>query len=374
MRKKRIIVSVSNDLVTDQRVRKQCNELVEAGYEILLLGRFLSGSLVLERTYQVYRANLPFRKGALFYASLNIFLFFKILFSKCDILWANDLDTLPANWLASLFRGKTLIYDSHEYFTEVPEIQYRPWVKRVWQFFERTCIQRAQMIMTVSPSIGELLKSTYHLSEVLIVRNVPEGNSAMNAVAKEELGLNPREMVLLLQGNGININRGGEELVESMEGIENAHLLVIGNGDAMPRLKELSANLNLTDKITFLPRMPYVEMMRYTVCADIGFSLDKNDNINYRFSLPNKIFDYARAGLPMIVSDLPEVSTFVIQNDIGLALEEVTADAISRAVNKLMQDREKLSRFRANAEKIGAFLSWEIEFRPVIDRLRDLNA
>ncbi|MEM9052348.1 MAG: glycosyltransferase, partial [Bacteroidota bacterium] len=210
MRKKRIIVSVSNDLVTDQRVRKQCDELVKAGYEILLLGRVLSSSLSLERSYKVHRANLPFRKGALFYASLNVFLFFKILFSRCDLLWANDLDTLPANWLVSVLRGKKLIYDSHEYFTEVPEIQDRPSVKEVWQFFERTCIRKAQIIITVSPSIGDLLKSAYQLPDVLIVRNVPEGNSAIGSVTKADLGLDPDLSILLLQGNGINVNRGGE--------------------------------------------------------------------------------------------------------------------------------------------------------------------
>ena len=161
-----------------------------------------------------------------------MFLFFKILFSRCDLLWANDLDTLPANWLVSVLRGKKLIYDSHEYFTEVPEIQDRPSVKKVWQFFERICIRKAQIIITVSPSIGDLLKSTYDLSEVLIVRNVPEGNSAIGSVTKEDLGLDPDKSILLLQGNGINVNRGGEELVESMKGIESAHLLVIGNGEA----------------------------------------------------------------------------------------------------------------------------------------------
>jgi len=361
-------------LVTDQRVRKQCNELFNAGYDVFLLGRMLPGSLVLDREYSVHRARLLFNKGASFYAALNIYLFFKLLFSRCDLLWANDLDTLPANWLVSILRGKKLIYDSHEYFTEVPEIQHRPLIKKTWQFFERLCITHASLVITVSPSIARLLESTYGINEVFVVRNVPEQAVANTSISREDLNLDPRKNILLLQGNGININRGGEELVESMSTNENAQLLIIGNGDAMPTLKRISEELKLSERVTFLPRMPYVEMMRYTAMADVGFSLDKNDNVNYRFSLPNKIFDYAMAGLPMITSNLPEVSSFVKSNKIGVVLNKVTPREISIAVNELLRDESRMSELRENARKVGAQLSWEKEFKPIIDRLAILNA
>ncbi|MFT6847434.1 MAG: glycosyltransferase involved in cell wall biosynthesis [Cryomorphaceae bacterium] len=371
--KKRIIVSVSNDLATDQRVRKQCDELWKAGYDILLLGRLLPSSPNFERAYKTQRAKLLFNNGALFYASLNVFLFFKILFSRVDILWANDLDTLPANWLVSLIKRKPLIYDSHEYFTEVPEIQHKPRVKKVWRFFEKKCIGRAEVVITVSPSIANLLKETYQLDEVLTVRNVPMGSTDLPLATKTELGFDENRFMLLLQGAGINMNRGGEELVEAMKHIEKADLVIIGSGDALPDLKRMANEFDLNDKISFLPRMPYEEMMRYTSAADLGFSLDKDGNLNYRFSLPNKIFDYAMAGLPMVTSDLPEVAAFVKGNEIGHVLTEVTPKEISMQVNQLLSNPSRLELLKNKASKMSAELSWEKEFAPVLIKIKEID-
>ncbi|MGC9355288.1 MAG: glycosyltransferase, partial [Mariniphaga sp.] len=125
--KKRIIVSVTSDLVSDNRVHKTCTTLTEMGFEVLLVGRKLPDSQPLSpRIYSAKRLKLLFRKGPLFYACLNLRLFCLLLFSKFDLLLANDLDTLPANFLASKLKNRPLVYDSHEFFTEVPELVHRP--------------------------------------------------------------------------------------------------------------------------------------------------------------------------------------------------------------------------------------------------------
>src|SRR5687768_1390322 len=98
---KRIIVSVINDLVTDQRVNRTCRELHSMGYQVMLIGRKLPGSLPMpELPYPFKRMTLIFKRGAMFYAFFNMRLFLRLLFSKVDILWSNDLDTLLANYWA----------------------------------------------------------------------------------------------------------------------------------------------------------------------------------------------------------------------------------------------------------------------------------
>lgn len=111
--RQRAIVSVTNDLVTDNRVHRTCMALVELGYEVMLIGRKLPGSVALDRPYRTKRMQLLFNRGPLFYAEYNLRLFFLLLFAKADLLLANDLDTLLANYLAK--RGRKLVYDSHEY-------------------------------------------------------------------------------------------------------------------------------------------------------------------------------------------------------------------------------------------------------------------
>ena len=114
---KTAIVCVTNDLSTDQRVNKTCLTLQKCGYWVIETGRLLPESLPLERSYFTLRTKLWFRKGPQFYAEFNIRLFLYLMTSNVDLIFANDLDTLPAAYLAAKIRGKRLIYDTHEYFT-----------------------------------------------------------------------------------------------------------------------------------------------------------------------------------------------------------------------------------------------------------------
>ena len=370
--KKRIVISVSNDLATDQRVRKQCAELHEAGYEIWLLGRKLPNSMNVDRPYGIRRFNMLFKKGAFFYAFLNIRLFFKLLFAKADVFWANDLDTLPANAFVAKLRNKKLIYDSHEFFTEVPEIQSRPFVKGVWRFFEKASIGKASMVITVNQSIADLLKDTYSIDNVLVVRNVPEKGIAVEQKKKSELGFDEELALLIMQGSGINVDRGGEELVDAMPMIKNASLVFVGGGDALPELKNRVKSLGLTERVRFVPKVPYEEMMEYTSAADIGFTLDKDTNLNYRFSLPNKLFDYVMAETPIIATNLPEVARLVNEKELGLIIEHATPSEIASAVNELLANPERLKVIRANLRRAQSDLSWKSEFEEVLKRLSGL--
>lgn len=366
MQSKRVIVSVTNDLVTDQRVNKSCLTLQKVGFDVVLVGRKLPNSPSMDkRTYACHRMKLIFKKGALFYAEYNIRLFFYLLFHRANCFLSNDLDTLLPNYLVAKIKGIQLIYDSHEYFTEVPELVNRPKVQNIWKKIEEYVLPKLDEMITVNESIADLFRKKYGI-EVNVIRNIPMRGNLPNIASKEKLGLPRDKYLLLLQGSGINIHRGSEELLEAMEYLENCHLVIIGSGDVVPILKQTVKTKGWEDRVTFFSRMPYQQMMAITQLADLGFTLDKNNNINYRFSLPNKLFDYIQANVPIVSSHLVEIERIITEYNIGTFIENHQVETIVQTINQVLNDKKCLADWKNNLKVAAQELCWENEEKKLI--------
>jgi glycosyltransferase involved in cell wall biosynthesis len=363
-KKKKIIVSVTNDIYTDQRVRRVCEFLVDNNYDVTLCGRLLKNSLPLtDRKYKTVRFKLPFTKGALFYASFNIWLFFYLIFHKTDFLLSNDLDTLLANHLAKKFkRNCKIFYDSHEYYIGVPELVKRPKIQSIWRYIEKMTLPKVHKMYTVNSSIADIYSKEYN-KEVNVVRNISDIKSVQKNLTKKELGLPENKKIVIIQGAGINIDRGAEEAIEAIKLIENTILIFVGSGDVLPKLKEQVKNENLEDKVMFFGKRPYNELMNFTALSDIGLSIDKDTNINYRFSLPNKIFDYIHANIPLVVSDLKEVKNIVESHNIGLVIKNHSPEELATTIKSLLFNKTLYDTCKSNTMQASKSLNWVNECR-----------
>ncbi|MCF6365113.1 MAG: glycosyltransferase [Bacteroidales bacterium] len=358
-KKPKIIISVTNDLVTDNRVHKVASSLIKFGFEVLLVGRKLKKSLPVNREYQTKRFKLIFNKGVMFYACYNIRLFFFLLFVKADIFLSNDLDTLPANYLALKFRKKKLVYDSHEYFTEVPELVNRPKIKRIWENIEKRILPKIKHSYTVCSSIAEIYNKKYDI-KMKVVRNIPNCE-LLYKKEKHELSLKTKNKKVILYQGAVNIGRGIEQTIKAMQFIDDAVFLIIGEGDVVFEIQRLSDKLNLNDKVIFLGKVPFYSLYNYTKIADIGISLEENIGLNYYYTLPNKLFDYIRANVPVLASRLPEIENVVKTYDIGCFIENHNPEHIAEKIDFMLNNVEKRKIWKENLKKASTELCWENE-------------
>jgi glycosyltransferase involved in cell wall biosynthesis len=353
----RIILCVTNDIATDRRVHRIAMSLLNMPASVLVIGRIFPDSMELPVfSYQTYRIKMIFRKKLLFYAEYNVRLFFRLLFEKADMLVANDLDTLPAVFLASKIRRLPVVYDSHEYFTEVPELVGRKWVKKIWEKLEAAMLPRIQFATTVSASIAGEYRRKYGIS-MRVVRNLP---FRMENIQPQVPLKKDGEHIIIYQGS-LNTGRGLEMAIRAMHFMENTLLVIAGTGDVENTLRELAGSLSVEKKIRFTGRIPPEELRNYTVQADLGISLEEKLGLNYYYALPNKLFDYIQARIPVLVSDLPEMAQVVTQYGIGSVNHAHDPFELAMNFQEMLHNKTKRQVWLSNLEKAAMELCWENE-------------
>ena len=357
-RQKKIIVSVTNDLVTDQRVHKVCTSLQTFGYDVMLVGRLYANSLKVEgRTYATKRMKLFFKKSVLFYAEYNIRLFLLLLFKKTDSLLSNDLDTLPANYLVSILRRKKLYYDSHEYYTEVPELVDRSFVKKFWETVEGMILPRLKATYTVSETVAKAYKEKYNV-QMQVIRNFPR----LSAEEENREGhvFNRGQHIILYQGV-VNVHRGLEEMIEAMKYVSNAVFYIIGRGDIAEKLRAYVIASEMEDRVKISGMVPFERLPVVTKAASIGVSLEKPVGLNYTYALPNKLFDYIHAEIPVLVSPLPEIQKIMQEFKIGEVIESHDPKEIAEKLNQLLTDNNKRELLKSQLKLAKKKYCWENE-------------
>lgn len=336
----KIAVLVSNDLSFDQRVQKTCRVLESAGHTVHLLGRELPNSVPYEGPGTSTRFKLKFNSGVLFYAELQMAIYRWLKKNEFDCIWANDLDTLLPAVLAGGRKGVPVVYDSHEYFTEAAGLTQAPIKRRIWLVVEKMTIPYLGRMITVNSSIGEKYSNRYGL-KVDVVRNMPELSADIPQMGSrsefEAYGIPTDLPIMLMQGAFMDRDRGAAEAVNAVEQMEGVRLVLVGAGIEWEEASQRTEEPSLKGKLYCIPRLPYLELKKLTASADVGLSLDKALHENYILSLPNKLFDFIHAGLPIVASPMVEVKKIVEDNNIGVVTTEVSHQAIAIAVQKVLE-------------------------------------
>jgi glycosyltransferase involved in cell wall biosynthesis len=215
-------------------------------------------------------------------------------------------------------------------------------------------------VFTVNQQIADFYQNKYKVP-VKVVRNIAP--KLLNTISDQDLSkkIKGNKKMLILQGAGINKDRGAEEAVLMMQYLENVVLYIIGSGDVIPELRVLVKELQLQDKVYILDKMSYESLLEYTKIADLGLSLDKGTNLNYEYSLPNKIFDYIQCLTPILASNREIVAELVTENNIGKVVQTNNPKELAMVVNSILYDENLNAIWRKNLKKTADIYTWEKE-------------
>lgn len=313
-------MAVTNDLVTDRRVLRHADALRETGYEVVLIGRH----------------EVPTRhsRGWRFYLEFNMALQRMLRQLKPDAVWANDTDTLLGCWMAKAMTHAKLVMDAHELFPEVPEIQNKPFVKWVWRTLERGLMPRCDAMLTVCDSIAEHYRMRYGVS-MRVVRNLGTTPAAPAASVPSPAAPHPSLKTLLYQGR-VNLGRGVDWAIDALEWLDGCRLLVAGDGDLLDEMKAYAKAKPWHDRVEFLGRLKPEALTALTPMADVGLVMLEDRGLSYHYALPNRIGDFVMAGVPMVVSDLPEMAAVVKRYRVGEVMRQADAKGLAEAVKRVL--------------------------------------
>lgn len=362
------LVCTQSDLVSDYRIHKMSVTLRQVGFDV----KYVTRSHRLHKDVEssdLHIMKLLFERGPLFYAELNFRLLLHLLRHRCRLVVSIDLDTLPGCFLASCITGKQLMWDSHEYFPEVPEIANKPFVKWVWNKVQDIFVPHLDHCVTVCQSIADIFKARYG-KDFHVVRNAPLASRASDYQTTSS-DSSARPFTILYVG-AVNIGRGVEESIQALTSLPDCRLVVVGEGDVYQKCILLASDLGVSERVTFTGRKPFSELTQYMHQADLGICLFRNLSLNYYYCLPNRLFDFIQAGLPVMAVDFPEVSRIVKGYNVGITMPEISVDGILNAVRYVQGHPDDVELWKRNMQTAAKELVWENDTQSLISELSDI--
>jgi glycosyltransferase involved in cell wall biosynthesis len=381
----------------DSRVEREARSLVGAGYEVEVVA--LAGEGLAEREtrdgYAIRRvpaegpvarllrrmsetplgpvARLAFRGAALFRmrtwarragdAGAE---------RPAALLIGHDLDALPAAVRAKRSLGAPLIYDAHELFPDMtaagrPQYELRGWIRH-----EARVIRHADAVLAVTPSRARVMAERFGIAVPRVIRNMPDTTGSDQPASDLRAGVPEASRVVFYSGN-MQPARGLEQAITALADLEGCVLVVMGSGDPgyVHQLRALAADVGVDDRIFFREPVRPHEVVAVTASADVGVVLNRNVSLNNYLSLPNKVFEYVVAGLPVVTSDSPDMAELVRHYEVGVTCDPEDPADVARAIRAVLADSERL---RANARTAAPELTWERESEEFLAAVREVSA
>jgi glycosyltransferase involved in cell wall biosynthesis len=340
---------VRNAYTHDSRVEKEARTLVEAGYRVTVLADGAPGLPARERRRGGEAVIRLARRGpslpGVRFVIHELRLAATLVRLRPNVLHAHDSNALLPVAVAARRLRIGFVYDAHDLWLGRPRrergrVAFA--LNQAWYaVIERLLIPRAAATLTVSPPIARHLEGRYGLPSVTLVPNYPERVTAptprtLRALPGGERLAADRPVVLYL--GGLMAGRGLEELVDAIALTDRPQLVLLGDGQLAEPLRARAAALGVRERVHLFPPVPPDEVVDHAASADLGVSPIVPSCLNYRYSLPNKLFQYMAAGIPVVASDFPQVRDVLEGSGAGVVADTTKPAAIAAAIERVLAD------------------------------------
>jgi glycosyltransferase involved in cell wall biosynthesis len=366
----RVASVVLNNFTADNRVYKTAKSLQNAGYDVTVVA-LLKGDVQEHEVFDgipVHRIKLKTMRlpeGVIWGGIKYLEMFYRIIrnYRKFNIWHCNDFEPFLIGRFAKIFNRKLkLVYDCHEYESE----RYGKAKAEKWFIAkaEKAIIKHAEQIINVSEGIESEYKRLYGVTNTHLVFNSPHFTTVESSdKLRQVLNIPPDKRIFLYQG-GLTVSRGIELLLETFAELGHTDNVVVfmGKGKYQAMIDEYVAKHS---NIYYHPQVPYDKLISYTASADYGVISTQNLCLNNYYCMPNKLFEYIHAEIPILTNNLFDCRNMVEGHGLGIVAEEYSKEALIKAVDEIAQYPK--SHFVPNLKKMKDQFSWEKEEIKLID-------
>lgn len=270
-----------------------------------------------------------------------------------DIYHSHDLDGLLCTWPAALLKGKILIYDSHELWSQNYPFSNLRGLQPLLGPLEKTLMLKVSKGITVNQSIADYLKKRYH-KDFLSLRNLSD-------VKRNKTGISlskkfPGKKTILHLG-GADEGRGLEQIIQASKFLsKNIVVVFLGGGKTEAQAKEMAKEIGAKN-IEFLPAVLPSEIISSIKEADLGLALTQKASLSYYYSLPNKLFQYIAAEIPILGSNFPEFKKVIEKYQIGEVINPSSPKAIAEKIQLMIKESNQ-KKYRRNLKGLANEFDW----------------
>lgn len=339
-----------NPYTHDTRVEKEAATLRGAGYRVTVLALADEGLPIQEVRdgIRVHRVRRPLWPPILRFFLLRRRFARALRGLRPEIIHAHDTETLDVAIGIGAELGAPVVYDGHELWLERVRRErsaaYSLLARWYYRRVERRFLARADAWITVSTPIARHLEKAYGLPRVAVVPNYPDRQSEIQPRELRRLpGAEriPEDAPVVLYVGNATEGRGIEELVAAVARVPAAHLALLGASAHADLVSRESRRHGITDRVHAIPRVPSGEVVAYAASATVGVSPVPPTSLSYEYSLPNKLFQYMQAGLPVVASDFPQVREVVVASGAGITVDVRNVRALAEAIRVYVDDADR---------------------------------